>query len=197
MRRLKSENFDLLIKFIEEYREEYGNAPTFDEISRGTSLPKTTVARYLAHMREHNMINYDGHRSIVTGEGKSGKTVRVPVLGSVACGLPTLAEENIEEYVKLPESIFGNGNFFLLRANGESMVEAGIRDGDFVLVRQQNTAENGEIAVVLIENEATLKRFYKENGKFRLHPENSAMEDIYTDDCTVQGIAVKIIKDAI
>ena len=121
----------------------------------------------------------------------------VPVLGSVACGVPKYAEENIEEYVRLPVSLFGRGDFFILRANGDSMIEAGIDNGDLVLIRQQNTAETGQIVVALMEEEATLKRYYPEPqwGRIRLHPENSMMTDIYVDSCIIQGVAVKVLKD--
>lgn len=121
----------------------------------------------------------------------------VPLLGRVACGLPRYAEENIEEYVRMPEALIGSGEFFLLRAVGDSMVGAGINEGDLVLVKRQNTAEKGQIVVALVGEEATLKRFYPEAGKkhVRLHPENPAMKDIIVPNCEIQGVAVKIIKD--
>jgi len=122
---------------------------------------------------------------------------RAAVLGSVSCGVPRFAEENIEEYVSLPEALFGRGEFFILKAKGDSMIDAGIDDGDLVVIRQQSSAEDGQIVVALIDDEATLKRFYRDdkNKRVRLHPENEAMEDIFVDDCIIQGIAVKVIKD--
>ena len=142
-------------------------------------------------------LDYGGHRSIVTKRRKQtlSETVEIPVLGSISCGLPKFAEENIEEYVRLPVSLFGRGDFFLLRANGDSMIEAGIDYGDLVLIRQQNCAEPGDIVVALIDDEATLKRFYPENHRIRLHPENSEMDDIYVDNCIIQGVAVNVIKN--
>ena len=119
----------------------------------------------------------------------------VPVVGTVACGSPILAEENIEEYVTLPAALFGRGNFFLLRARGDSMINAGIADGDLVLVRQQDTAEYNQIAVALIDDEATLKRFRPEGDRVVLHAENPNYDDIVVDRCAVQGVAVKVIKD--
>lgn len=113
----------------------------------------------------------------------------------ISCGLPNIAEEHIEEYVSLPESMFGSGEFYILRARGESMIEAGIDPGDLVVIRKQETAENGQIAVALVDEEATLKRFYVEDNRVRLHPENSEMEDFYVDHCIIQGVAVKVIKD--
>lgn len=122
--------------------------------------------------------------------------MRVAVLGRVSCGLPKYAEENIEEYVSLPVSLFGQGRFFILRADGESMIEAGIEDGDMVVIRQQSTASEGQIVVALVEDETTLKRYYidKRRRCVRLHPENSEMEDIYVNDCIIQGVAVHVIK---
>ena len=125
------------------------------------------------------------------------QTISVPVLGEIACGIPKFAEENIEEYVRLPVALFGHGSFFILRAYGDSMIEAGIEDGDLVLIRQQNTAEEGQIVVALIDDEATLKRFYPEPEKrrIRLHPENAHMNDIFVEKCEIQGVAVKVLKD--
>ncbi len=125
------------------------------------------------------------------------QAIRVPVLGRIACGIPKYAEENIEEYIRLPVALFGQGDFFLLRAYGDSMIESGIEDGDLVLIRQQSSADDGQIVVALMEDEATLKRFYPEPSKhrIRLHPENSHMDDIYVDNCEIQGVAVKVLKD--
>ena len=200
--RTKDENiFPILETFINEQIELNGVSPSVAEIAAAVGRSKATVSRYLAYMREHDMIDAGtGHRSIITKEAKLERqqTVRVPVLGSVSCGIPKLAVENIEEYVRLPISLFGKGDFFLLRANGDSMIDAGIDHGNLVLIRQQSTAEPGQIVVALIgDEEATLKRFYPdyENGIFRLHPENPTMEDIIVDNCIIQGVAVKVIKD--
>ena len=120
-----------------------------------------------------------------------------PILGKVSCGVPKFAEENIEEYVRLPVALFGRGQFFILRANGDSMIEADINDGDLVLIRQQNYADEGQIVVALMDDEATLKRYYPEpeNQRIRLHPENCQMDDIFVSDCIIQGVAVKVLKD--
>ncbi|UKI14112.1 MAG: transcriptional repressor LexA [Clostridiales bacterium] len=109
-------------------------------------------------------------------------------------GQPVDAVEQIEESVALPRTIFGNGSLFMLRAKGESMIEAGIRPNDLVVVRQQNAAENGEIVVAMIDGETTLKRFYRRNGKIILHPENSTMKDIIVKECEIQGVLVGCIK---
>lgn len=144
------------------------------------------------------MIDYAGHRNIVTKRNSisAAETNGVPVLGAVSCGIPKFAEENIEEYVKLPVALFGRGDFFLLRASGNSMIEAGIDDGDMVLVKRQDFAQPGQIVVALMEEEATLKRYYPEphENRIRLHPENSELEDIIVSSCIIQGIASMVFK---
>ena len=191
--------FDVLGKFIEDYWDRYGVSPTTRVIAAETNLSNATVGRYLQYMREHGMIDYQGHRCY-----KTRKQLRVelnleqiPLLGRVACGIPKYAEENIEEYIKLPASYLGKGSFYLLHADGESMVNADIDDGDLVLIRKQSTAEYGQIVVALIEDEATLKRYWPEpeNGIIRLHPENDEMDDIIVPNCVIQGVAVKVLKD--
>ena len=189
--------FELLIRFIDDYIDNYGRSPSTQEISSGTGLSPATVSRYLSRMREDGIIDYSGHRNIVTKRNSAIETNAVPVLGSVSCGIPKFAEENIEEYVKLPVSLFGKGDFFLLRASGNSMIEAGIDSGDLVLVRRQDYAAPGQIVVALMEEEATLKRYYPEpqNGYIRLHPENKDLDDIIVDHCLIQGVAVHVIKE--
>ena len=188
--------FSDIEKFLIDYTDQYGYCPSVDEIAAGIGVPKTTTFRYLKQMKEDGTIRYSGCRNI-TFTNETVQTVRVPVLGKIACGIPKFAEENIEEYVKLPVSLFGKGDYFLLRAYGDSMIEAGIEDGDLVLIRKQNTADKGQIVVALMEDEATLKRFYPEPEKhrIRLHPENSQMKDIFVEDCLIQGVAIKVLKD--
>ncbi len=113
--------------------------------------------------------------------------VNVPIVGTVAAGQPILAEQNIDGYFPIPAEYMPNDQTFILRVRGESMVNAGILDGDSVLVKQQSTAGNGDIVVALIEDSATVKTFYREDGHFRLQPENDAMEPIIVDDCQVLG----------
>ena len=129
MRRMKDEYFAAIESFIDRYREEAGISPTLSEIADGTGIPRSTVPRYLAVMRESGVLDYSGHRGITTRRDRAAEEgIRVPVLGSVSCGLPKLAEENIEEYVTLPQALFGRGEMYILRASGESMIEAGIED---------------------------------------------------------------------
>ena len=113
--------------------------------------------------------------------------VDVPVVGRITAGAPILAVENITDTFPIPIDFVGNSESFMLTVRGESMIEAGILDGDYILVRKQNTAENGEIVVALIEDEATVKTFYKEKDHIRLQPENSSMSPIIVDDCKILG----------
>lgn len=202
MQHKKQEYVQAIEAFIDDYRDTTGVIPTMPEIAAGVGLSTGTICKYIAYMREQGIIEYDGgQRTITTKKGLADMSAyfRVPVLGRVSCGIPKFAEENIEEYVKLPVSLFGRGNYFFLRAYGESMINAGIDDGDLVLVRQQPTADYNQIVVALVDDEATLKRYRLQNdGTIRLHPENERFEDIIVDaeNCIIQGVAVKILKDA-
>lgn len=199
MRTKNPEYFKMIEEFINDYMEKNGASPTVREIHAGIGLSVGTVSRYLSFMRENGMLDYSGCRNITTREAMitRNESTKVPVLGAVSCGVPKFAEENIEEYVRLPIALFGSGDFFILRANGDSMIEANIDDGDLVVVRRQSFASEGQIVVALMEDEATLKRYYPEPEKrrVRLHPENSAMRDIIVEDCIIQGVAVKVLKD--
>ena len=195
---------ELVESFINAYKDRYRIAPSTYEIAEGTGLSKTTVIRYLNWMKEDGVIDFEGARAYTTKRDmKSVRNIRgVPVVGDIACGLPLLAEENIEEYVDLPESWVGKGQFFALHANGESMKNIGINDGDIVIVRQQDTAEPGQVVVALVdENTATLKRYYPRFEKqiVELHPENDAFEtqivDLTERSFAIQGIAVKVLKN--
>ena len=183
-------------KFVCDYTDKTGISPTMQEVADSVGSSKATVQRYIAQMCDDGIIEYSGYRTMTSTKTKM-QAVRVPVLGTIACGIPKYAEENIEEYVRLPVALFGQGNFFILRAYGDSMVEAGIDDGDLVLIRQQNYADEGQIVVALIDDDATLKRFYPEpeNHRICLHPDNSQMDDIYVTHCEIQGVAVKVLKD--
>jgi len=202
MQHKKQEYVQAIEAFIDYYRDTTGVIPTMPEIAAGVGLSTGTICKYIAYMREQGIIEYDGgQRTITTKKGLADMNAyfRVPVLGRISCGIPKFAEENIEEYVKLPVSLFGRGDYFFLRAYGESMVNAGVDDGDLVLVRQQSTADYNQIVVALVDDEATLKRYRPQNdGTIRLHPENERFEDIIVDaeSCIIQGVAVKILKDA-
>lgn len=200
MQHKNADTFVLLENFITDFWDSNGVSPTTKEIADGTGLSTATVCRYLQQMRKDGSAVRYGHRGVRTSKQiHSDEMLTVPLLGEVACGLPTLAVENIVEYIKLPVSLFGKGNFYLLRAKGDSIIEVGVEDGDLVLIRQQSCADPGQIVVALVGEEATLKRYYPEPEKHRvrLHPENREMNDIYVSDCVIQGVAVKVLKDLI
>ena len=202
MRSKNQEYFTLLERYIDTYTDSHGVSPSTREIAAGTGLSLATVSRYLSYMRENGMIDSVGQRNIITQRKRMTSTgsSKVPLLGAVSCGIPKFAEGNIEEYVQLPTALFGKGDFFLLRASGDSMIEAGIDNGDLVLIKHQDHAEPGQIVVALIgDDEATLKRFYPEpqHGIIRLHPENPALDDIIVENCAIQGIAVHVMKSLV
>ena len=192
----KPEYCAMIEDYINSYRNRQGSAPSVRQIAAGVGLAVGTVSKYLSYMRENGVLDYDGHRSVTTRKTRGlMNMLYVPLLGAVSCGVPKFAEENIEEYVCLPESLFGKGDYFLLRAKGDSMTGAGIEDGDLVLIRQQTTADYNQIVVALVDDEATLKRFRPKKDHVILHPENNRYEDIIVDSCLIQGVAVKVIKD--
>ena len=198
MRAKNPRNFSIITDFIDEYMDKYNRSPLNKEIAEGTGMNTAMVSRYVTYMKEHGMVHCDGIRTVVTKkrQGQTNKIMNVPVVGTIACGEPMLAEEHIERYIPVPIDSFGRGEYYFLKAKGDSMVDMGIFEGDMVLVRQQNTAAPGEVVVALIDDETTLKRFYPEpeHKRIRLHPENSAMDDIYVDDCIIQGVAVYSFK---
>ena len=183
--------------FVEAYQFEYHRTPSMELIAEAVGTVKSNVHKYLGEMEQLGMIVRNGRSITVHSRVQSSpKLNRVPILGNISCGTPEYAEENYEEYVPLPAAIFGEGEFFILRASGTSMIEAGIEPGDLVVVRKQNTAEEGQIVVALVDNETTLKRFYIDEKRqcIRLHPENKTMEDILVKSCYIQGVAQHVIK---
>lgn len=201
MRTKKPEYFRLLEEFIDDYTGTYDRSPSRREIAAGTGMSLANVSRYLSYMKDEGMIDFDGTRNIITHrmQKMNDDTISSPVIGTIACGTPIFAEQNIEEYVRLPASWFGKGEYYLLRTKGESMTGIGIDDGDLVVIRYQDHAETGEVIVALVDDEsATLKRFYPddETRMIRLHPENEDMEDIYVEPkkLRIQGVAVMALK---
>lgn len=186
-----------ICKFIEEYQFEFHRSPTMDLIADAVGTVKSNIYKYLSEMENRNIISRNG-RSIAVNQAVKAecKMNRVPVLGTITCGQPSFAEEDFEEYVPLPVALFGKGDFFILHTSGKSMIDAGIDPGDIVVVRKQNTANEGNIVVALVGSETTLKRYYIDERKkcVRLHPENSKMKDILVKDCRIQGVAEYVIK---
>lgn len=197
MRSKSPELMDKILKYAEQYYLNNGHSPATSVIANALDISKATVYRYLVEMNDKGMLEYDGleiHTAVT--RKLNNENNRTAIVGSIPCGTPEYEEENIEEYVSLPTAIFGKGDFFILKASGQSMIEAGIDDGDLVVVRKQIYADDGDIVVALVDNQNTLKRFYRDdkNKKIILHPENKKMKDIVVDECYIQGIACHIIK---
>lgn len=189
-----------IIEYIERMHSISGRSPSIREIANDLQVSKSCVGSYLKELENKKMVtNMGGSRGFVTSKmAKIRKSIlSLPVVGSIACGSPLLAEENVESYIPISKEFLGNGEYFILKANGDSMVDAGICDGDYVIIRKQENAEEGQIIVALIDDEATLKRYYldKSHKKVRLHPENKKLKDMFFDSIVIQGVAVKVIKD--
>ena len=196
--RSSQQNQQKILDYIKSEIEDKGYPPSVREICAAVGLRSTsTVHAHLNHLEEQGLIRRDPTkpRALEVVDGSQPRGRSVPLVGRVTAGQPILAIENIEEYLSLPQSVLGQGNMFSLRVEGESMIDAGIMDGDIVVLRQQDTAENGEIVVAMTpEDEATLKRIFYEEGRVRLQPENSTMAPIYVDSVTVLGKLVALIR---
>lgn len=190
-----------ILEYIKETILKKGYPPSVREICEAVHLKSTSsVHSHLETLERNQYIRRDPTkpRTIEIIDDYFNLTrrevVNVPMIGTVAAGQPILAEENIENYFPIPVEMLPNDQTFMLRVKGESMINAGILDGDQIIVRQQDTARNGEIVVALMDDSATVKRFYKENGHFRLQPENDALEPIIAEDVKILGVVIGLIR---
>ncbi len=199
-----------IFDFIKRYSSQHGYPPTVRDIGKAVGLTSSsTVHAHLANLEKLGMLRRDpskpraiemldrAARDVGSAvQGAIGKVVSpgLPLVGSVAAGQPILAEENIEEYVQVPQAAGGEDGEYVLRVRGDSMIDAGILEGDFVVVRPQDTATDGEIVVALVGEEATVKRFFRESDHIRLQPENATMEPIRTTDVQVMGRVVGLFR---
>ena len=193
-----------IFDFIKKYSAKYGYPPTVRDIGKAVGLASSsTVHAHLANLEKLGLVRrdptkpraielldraVDAAKSVVAGH--SG----LPLVGNVAAGQPITAEENIEDYIEVPPILGGEEGQFILAVRGDSMVDAGILDGDYVVVRQQDTAADGEIIVALVEEEATVKRFFREPDHIRLQPENKTMEPIIARDVSILGRVVGVFR---
>lgn len=190
-----------IYEFIKEYIEDNGQSPTTDEICREFNVSKATVSKFVGRLVENGEIERAGRYGLTLVDG-SGPKISIPLIGSVACGKPILAREDIEAYITVDRRLVGDGEFFALTARGNSMIEAGIQDGDIVYVRRQPFANEGDIVVAMITDEqtgdatATLKRLFfdRKNEGYILHPENISMRDITVSEIAILGVATKVLK---
>ncbi|HBO62403.1 transcriptional repressor LexA [Olsenella sp. An188] len=197
--------------FIRSYSDEHGYPPSVREIGAAVGLASpSTVHMHLKVLEEQGLIKRDSKKprtiEVMGKQAASGQhlaevtqdvdrdVITLPVVGRVAAGTPILAEQNIEDRLSLPTSVVGDASSFVLRVRGESMVNAGIFDGDYIVVKEQSDAHDGEIVVALIDDSATVKTFYREPGRIRLQPENDTMEPIYVENPTILGRVTALIR---
>jgi repressor LexA len=189
-----------IFDFVKQYVSEHGYPPTVRDIGKAIGLTSSsTVHAHLANLEKLGLLRRDPTkpRAIEVLKDKARQVVTppgLPVVGQVAAGQPVLADENIEEYVPVPGIAGGDDGEFVLRVKGDSMKDAGILEGDFVIVRRQETAGDGDIVVALVGEEATVKRFFREDDHVRLQPENETMEPIRTREAQVLGRVVGLCR---
>ena len=193
MQRPRGDNQQRILDFIKSEIQTKGYPPSVREIAQAVGLKSTsTVHGHLQRLEKRGLLHRDTMKPRameVTGDPNfiRNNSTAVPVVGRVTAGQPIFAEENLEEYVPIPDIMLGEGEHFILHVKGDSMIEAGILDGDYIIVRKTSEALNGEIVVAMIDDSATVNRYFKEDGHFRLQPENRTMEPIYADEVTILG----------
>jgi len=188
-----------ILAYIQEEIQVRGYAPSVREIGEAVGLKSTsTVHGHLMRLEKKGLLHRDAMKPRAMGltreTSDDNSVCRLPIVGRVAAGQPILAEESVEDYMALPIELTGEGEHFVLRVRGDSMIQAGIFHDDYIVVRKQQHANNGEIVVALVEDEATVKRFFKENGHFRLQPENDAMEPIIVPAVTILGKVTSLLR---
>ena len=199
-----------LLNFIKNYVDENGYPPTVREMCRAIKVNSTsTIAYHLSKLEDSGSIKKNPNKNralevvdnsftqkfakVVSTDESNGLT-SIPMLGVITAGEPILAVENCEEYFMVSPNLFRGDGLFMLTVKGESMINAGIFDGDQIIVRQQTYANNGEIVAALIDGSATVKRFYKEDGHYRLQPENDTMSPIIVNECQILGKVVGLVR---
>ena len=189
-----------IFDFIKKYSARYGYPPTVRDIGKAVGLASSsTVHAHLANLEKLGLLKRDPTKpraiEVLVDKAKAVVTPNgLPLVGQVADGQPVLADENIEEYVPVPQIAGGDEGEFVLRVKGDSMKNAGIFEDDYVVVRPQKTATNGEIVVAMMDGEATVKRFFKEKERVRLQPENDALDPIYARDVDIVGRVVGVCR---
>ena len=188
-----------MYEYISECIKRDGYAPSVRDIQNALGIKSTsTVHSYLGKLERAGYIRREQGKSRTLrvggydGEDSSGGVLKIPIIGRVTAGMPILATEDTEGYIEFPMNCkdFRYNKYFALRVKGESMIEAGILDGDIVIVRREQYAENGTVVVALVGDEATVKEFYRENGHYRLQPRNPAMQPIIVDEAAILGVVV-------
>lgn len=203
MRTKNTAHYSTIVNFVNKYYDDIGRSPSTREIESGTGISRPTVQRYLRELSERGEIEYDGHRGIITDYMRGAAEGTSPVLmgNSIPCGMLNEVSDVELESIRMPTALIGTGDFFLLRAKGNSMINAGIDDGDLVLIKRCERVREGRIAAFLYDNsETTLKRFKQDKNAIYLIPENDAMEPIVISGnnrarLIIQGEAIMVMKD--
>ena len=192
-----NEKYNTVYEFIKKYITENGYSPSVREICANCRIKSTATAyQYINKLNEQGLIKKAGNKKRAVSLKKSGgQSVSVPLVGTVAAGQPIFADENYEGCYSLPTEFFGSDDMFMLTVKGDSMIKIGMFDGDKIIVKKQNTADNGDIVVALVDDSATVKRFYRRDGKIILHPENDSMSDFVFDDVSVLGKVVGLMRN--
>ena len=179
---VSEEKLIMVMDYIRRFTEENGYTPSVREIAQECGIKSTaTVHSYLERLQTRGFVSKANNKKRSMSIGKSSG-VSIPLIGTVTAGQPIFAYENYEDYYSFPATEFKGDELFMLRVQGTSMIDAGILDGDKIVVRRQPTAENGEIVVALVDDSATVKRFYRKDGQIILHPENEALSDMVFSD---------------
>lgn len=219
MKRRIQDKTNKLYNYIIDFQAENGFPPSLREMGAYMSISSTsTISYYLNYLEEQGLIRRDVYKNraieILNKKPSTARQLRdtdllkqteqsiqsipnyspIPLIGEITAGQPMLATEQCEDVYYMPNNMFRGNDLFMLKVQGNSMIEAGILNGDNVIINRQDTAHNGEIVAALIDDSATIKRFYKEDGRFRLQPENSAMEPMYFDDVKIIGKVVGLIR---
>lgn len=196
---MRSVNENLLnqtLDYIQTYQLNEGKSPSYRDIAEALNMASSSVAhRYVSLLQERGVLSKDEKGRIGVKENLvPSSSVIAPILGTVRCGAPMFASENIEESYALPKQLFGGGKIFLLRAEGDSMIDGGIEEGDLLVVTQTCVANDGDIVVALIDDSATVKRFYKRANHVILRPENKNYDDIICQDVKILGVVKHMIR---
>jgi len=191
-----SQKEEQVLRYIEKYFAQNGFAPSVRDIARDLCIKSTaTVFARVKKLTEAGYLKSAGSNLKRAMElSHKPSATHAPLVGTITAGQPILAYENIEGTYPIPTDLFGNGEMFLLHVKGDSMINDGIYDGDTIVVKMQATADNGEIVAAMIDDSATVKRFYKENGHFRLQPANDTMSPIICDDVKILGVVVGLMR---
>jgi len=198
-----TEKQETIFSYVEDFIARQGYPPTIREIAEEFQITPKGAYDHLRAIEKKGYIKCEKNRSraIEVLKPSAGKTrsapadmMEIPLVGRVAAGVPLLADENVEEYLTFPRSMLPSTRVFALRVSGDSMKDAGIKDGDIAVIQKQNSAENGDIVVALIEDEATLKYFFKEKKRVRLDPANKAFRPIYAQEVQILGKLVGIYR---